>query len=732
MSSRQRAVPVVQLGRRSDGRTRARLGATLVSLLVGAALIAGCSSAGPAVAGPQRTGGASGSGSSSPDSGSLLGALASRTLPRGAAGSVDDQAWRTADRLVASTYGTDTTAALVEGLARSGIGTYADAASASPETPVTGEASPLRLLDFQVHALAVGDWTGSAFTGAELDAVVPTPPDAHGMPTTSDVLAGYVAAADSPGGALARALMAGQDLLSPTALRFPAIVLVLFASDLATGGKPDATTASPVAGSAGEHPPLADLAMAHPVAARTSIAVAAGTGGVCSDTANWINGTISSLFNSLKLATPDNLPGRIVVSIWNWLVTQGESFVQGLISSVTDAVLGTVRSIAGTIAAVAEQISSLVPYGLRVVAVGPSGGGTFTLGPDPLPGSFTASVSAGDLPDWPAVLADCAKVADVPLADFHAKNVPLTWGPLQAPANPLIAPTEPKTDDVTDANGQASWGFTTSTDPGDPTGEQQNQVDQMPVAVHRPEVESARAHLTAALLGFVPGILQPFVAAVFAPYISGIQARLNVLLDARGTATAILVYHAGASPKPSVSASPAPSGACSPNPVAPGTYTGQMTSTSSEIIDQGSFGKTVATSTGSGAVTIVVAGDGSVGGKWNLKTHFIFDETAIVDGQVGLHDHRDSTSSYTGGAVTGTACNLGLGTGTYSVQSCMDSLKGDCTGDPAPPNRTPVPGGFGPPESATPGHITWHKHYADSTGAVVVADLTIDVNGPTH
>lgn len=688
--------------------------ALLLTLLVGSALIAGCSSAAP--------NGTAASGSTASAPGALVGALAARTVPDGSAGSVDDQAWTIADRLAASAYTTDTTAALVEGLARSGIGTYADAAATSPETPVTGQASPFRLLDFQAHALAVGDWAGSGFTGAELDAVLPTPPDAHGMPTTSDLLAGYVAAADSPGGALSRALMAGQDLLSPSTLQFPATVLVLFASDIATdGGKAGASTANPVAA----------LALAHPGDARISLAVAAVTGGVCTDTKDWIEGMVAGLFNALKVATPDNLPGRIVVSIWNWLVSQGEAFVQGLISSVTSAVLGTVRSIAGTIAAVAEQISSLVPYGLRVVAEGETGGATFMLGPKPLAGSYTAQVSAGDLPDWPPILADCAKAADVPLADFHSKHVPLVWGPLQAAANPLISPNVPKTDDVTDDNGKASWGFTTSIDPGDPTGEQRNQVDQMPVTVHRPEVEAARAHLTAALLGFVPGILQPFVSAIFAPYISGVQARLNALLDARGTATAILVFHEGASPKPSLAATPAPSGACSPNPVAAGTYTGKMTSSSSELIDQKEFGKTVATSSGSGATTVVIAADGSASGTWNLTMQFVFDETAIVNGVVGLHDHRDSTDTFTNGPVTGTACNLELGPATYAVQSCIDSLKGDCSDEPPPPNTTPVPGGFGPPSAATPGHATWHKHYAESTGAVVVADLTIDVTAST-
>jgi hypothetical protein len=704
--------------------TRTR--ATITSLLLAVTLITGCASNGKAPAGSSGAGASSGSGPASLP----LGALASRTIPAGAEGTVDEAAWLIAGRLAAPSYTTDTTAALVAGLARSGIGTFADPSSTSPEIPLTMPASPMRMLDFQVHALAVGAWTGSTFSGAELDSVLPVPADTTPMPTTSDVLAGYVAAADSPGAALSRALMAGQDLLSPATLRFPAVVLVLFASDIATdGGTLAAPSSSPVTLTTGERLPLAAMAMTRPDKAPAPV-VDVATGGVCTDTANWVNGTISSLFGMLKLATPDNLPGRIVVSIWNWLVSAGESFVQGLISSVTDAVLGTIRSIAGTIAAVATQIASLIPFGLRAVAVGPTGGGTFMLGSDPLTGSFNVSVTAGDLPEWPAVLADCAKVAKVPLADFHnTKDVPLVWGPLRAPANPMISPDVPKTDDVTDANGQATWGFTTSTDPGDSSGEQQNQVDQMPVTIHRPEVESARAHLTAALLGFVPGILQPFVAAIFAPYISGLQARLNALLDARGTATAILVYHSGASPKPSVSASPAPSGGCSP--VAAGSYTGTLTGTSSEVIDQGSFGKTVATSTGSDAVSVVVAADGSVSGTWNLKTHFVFDETVITDGVVGLRDHRDSTTSYTGGAVTGTACNLELGVGTYSVQSCVDSLKGDCSGDPAPPNRTPVPGGFGPPSSATPGHVVWHWHYESSESAVVSGDLTIDVSRAT-
>jgi hypothetical protein len=700
----------------------------VVSLLVAGVLIAGCA-----------TGGAASPGSAVPAGGAeqpLPGASAgdtpvARTLPRGAIAAVDPGSWAIADRLAAGSYTGDTTAALVAGLAQSGIGTFADPASAVPDVAVAGTPGPLRLLDFQVHALAVGAWTGSKFSGAELDAILPVPPDPAGMPTTSDVLAAYVAAADSPGGSLSRALMAGQDLLAPPTLRFPAVVLVLFASDLATdGGAPTPSGASPSAAADRNGIAFADLAVAGPGGAGVgSLGVASG--GVCSDTANWINGTISALFDSLRAATPDNLPGRIVVSIWNWLVSQGEALVRGLLSSITDAVLGTVRSIAGTIAAVAEQIASLVPYGLRVTAAGATGGATFMLGPDPLPGAYTVSVSAGDVPDWPAVLADCASVAGVALADFHARGVPLTWGPIDAPADPKLTPTAAaRTTDVTDANGQASWPFVTSVDPGDPTGEQQNQVDAMPVAIHRPEIEAARQHLTAALLGFVPGILQPFVAAIFAPYISGLQARLNALLDARGSGRATIVFHAGASPSPSQPASPAPSGACSPSPVIPGKYTGTIANTSNEVIDQGAFGKTVATSTASGAIAMVVAPDGSVGGTWDMTMKFVFDETATSPGSISIHDHRDFTASYTGGSVTGTACNLGLAGGTYRVLTCMDSVNGDCTGEPVPPTTTPAPGGLGSPSSVTPGHVSWRWTYSESE-PVVTDLLVLDLAGPT-
>ena len=153
--------------------------------------------------------------------------------------------------------------------------------------------------------------------------------------------------------------MAGQDLLHPADLRFPAAVLVLFVSDLATdGGRVATRTLAPGAA---------------PAPGRIELAVSVGA---CSTVATWMDSAISSLFSALKLATPASVPGAIIASIWNWLVSTAETVVRGLLTSITDAVLGTIRSIAAAVAAVATQVASLLPYALKVTATGGDGGST--------------------------------------------------------------------------------------------------------------------------------------------------------------------------------------------------------------------------------------------------------------------------------------------------------------------------------------------------------------------
>jgi hypothetical protein len=626
----------------------------LVALLLTALLASACGAATttPGAASPAPSGPAS--------------AIAAHQVPLGATAPVDDATWALAERLTEDTYTADTTGAMQTALARAGIAVVADASTDpgtdAPEVSLTGPRSPFELLDFQAHALAVGAWGGAGWTGAELDSVVPLPAGLSGEAPTSVLLAAYVAAVATPGAALARALMAGQDLRDPATARFPAVVFVLFVSDLVTdGGRLAGPSASP-SGAAGR---TELLSLAAPDAAPVKLAVAVDT--VCSDTANWMKGMLDGLFNALKLATPDNVPGAIVASIWNWIVDVAHTLVNNLIASVTAAVMGTIRSIGAAIAAVAEQVATFLPYAVKVIASGGnSGAAGFQLGSVPLRGTFTAVVSAGDLPSLPAVLTDCAKTVDVDVPDFRAKQVPVTWGPIESLPDPLLAPIDSAaTNTVTDDTGTTTWGFLTSRDPGDPTGEPVGQLDTMPIAVHRPEIEQARTKLTDALLGWIPPLVKPFVLALFAPYLDGLEGRLNALLDARGTGTVDLKYHEKAPPTPSPSTTPSGSGACAVTQPA-ATDQGSLTIKSTTIIPPGQIdlgehgGENDA---GSAPLSVAVGADGSLSGQFTLTSQNHFEAQGISQG-------TEDTTVVENGSVGGTLCALALRFLNETITAC--------------------------------------------------------------
>ncbi|HEY7132899.1 MAG TPA: hypothetical protein VH440_11640 [Candidatus Limnocylindrales bacterium] len=584
--------------------------------------------------------------------------------------------------------------------------------------------SPFRLLDFQAHALAVGVWADTTWSGAELDTVIPLPEGSSGVPTTSELLAAWLATANTPGGSYSRALMAGQDLNDPSTLRFPAIALVVFVSDVATDGgtlAPPTTPSSPSPSTTAAGALMSAVGMRPATKARIQPAVAVNT--ICSDTSAWIQGMIDGLFDALRVATPAGGVGHVLASAWNWLVSAARFAVKGLLTTLTDAALGTIRSIAATIASVAEQVASILPYAVKVRSVSESGGTVFRLASAPLRGTFQAAVTAGDLPDWPAVLADCAATAQVALPDFHAKDVAVSWGPLESAGDPLLGPTDQATGtSLTDASGQAMWPFLTSRDPGEAPGDERDQVDWMPVAVHRPEIDAARRQLTDALLAPIPSLLRPFVTPLFAPVLDGLQSRLNAVLDARGRGPAFLVYHDQPPATPAPPPSAAPSGSCDLGTIAAGHY-------------RGTFHETVVTTLGgissvdthdiTGPVDLTVAPGGAVSGTFS----YVDQEHQIID--VGhTHDVHESTAEMTGGTARGSACDLELAFGHVVLTKCHDQVLGDCLGGSGSQFSLVLP--LGSPARSDAGHLVWTQRHDDKqeTGDDVQSTLEVAVDGP--
>ena len=350
---------------------------------------------------------------------------------------------------------------------------------------------------------------------------------------------------------------------------------------------------------------------------------------------------------------------------------------------------------------------TVLPYAVHVTTSGggADGPGTFRLGTAPLRGTFTAQVTAGDLPDWPAVLATCAKAAGIALPQPNTKGVPLTWGPL-TPSAPLLGGTDQAaTDMTTDDHATATWPFLVARDPGDAGGEEQDQIDRLAVAVHRPELDDARTRLTTALFGGIWAPIRPFVVAAFKPILDDLQGRLNALLDERGFGAANLIFHDKVPPTPSPSTASSGSTACAANlPV--GTYTGTITSKSTTIvppgqIDLGESGGVNDTATG--PLTVTVAPDGTIGGtfKMTMLEHHVYEGLA--------KGTTDTTIEQQGAGVSGTLCSLTLTFASETTTDCKATGHGTCgaVGMTIPLAGLVPPLPMGAPTTVSAGTLTW-------------------------
>ena len=433
-------------------------------------------------------------------------------------------------RIRSKTFGADSVTAAEEALALAGIAVLAPD-SDEPLVPISGAPSPLRFQDWQLHAMALEAWAGNGASGLDLDTASPVPDDS---PLSSSFLAGWVAAADTAAARLARAVLAGQDVTDPTALVVPMLVVALFSADIAAD-VPAAANCSGVAETAID----GGISTAGSRGGR-AMSQGLAAGGICSDATGFIDNAISAVFSALHATAPERGVGQVVVSVWNWLVDRGQDFVRSLVKELTAPVISVIRLVAGTLATVAHAVAAIVPYTVVVI------GAPFevTLPPDPGPpvtGNFYVSVTAGDLPDWPGVLSDCAQEAGVKLPSFKPAGNPIVWGPMRNADGALIRDTA---DSALDESGTGKLAFHSITEPTEvASGDSHTIQVHVEAKIERRDVQEQVASLQGLLVGQIPGIVRPFVAEALQPFIDGLSSRLTGLLDARGDGFLYLTSH---------------------------------------------------------------------------------------------------------------------------------------------------------------------------------------------
>jgi hypothetical protein len=406
--------------------------------------------------------------------------------------------------------------------------------------PVDGPPSTMRLTIDQARAMAVEVRAGSGILAADLDAAIPVPED---LPAASEVIAAWVASADSPGGRLARALLAGQDVSEPADLLLPGLVLTLFVDDLTERGSASGARVAPSPAPGSPVSPLA-MAVRGPADGRL-VAPPQAVDDMCTRAVTFIDDVLTTAFDALKVTPPREGAGAVIVGLWNWLVDQGHTFVRG----VVDELLGTIRpfleTVVGTVATISVALASFAPYAVSVTALLDAGGTTdleLPIAPaPPVTGRFLAAVQTGGIPDWPPVVRDCARrLSGIELPSLRPVGSEVRWQ-VSGPGAGFLELGEAER--VLDERGAAGQPFRSVVQPPDVAeGDAAQSMVRVRVDVIRPGARQEMRSVLDSFLGRLGAPLQATIRTVLGTEMDALVERVGKLLDLRGDGWMTITY----------------------------------------------------------------------------------------------------------------------------------------------------------------------------------------------
>jgi hypothetical protein len=150
-------------------------------------------------------------------------------------------------------------------------------------------------------------------------------------------------------------------------------------------------------------------------------------------------------------------------------------------------------------------------------------------------------VSAGDLPDWPDVLKDCAEAAGAPLPPLKPQGNPIDWGEMRNANGFLI---KDAADEKLDERGAGLLHFHSITEPPEiAIGDPHTIQVRLQATIQRPDAKALLQTLQQNLFGQIPATVRPFVAQALQPIINGLIGRVSAFLDAHGEGYLWLTYH---------------------------------------------------------------------------------------------------------------------------------------------------------------------------------------------
>jgi hypothetical protein len=410
-------------------------------------------------------------------------------------------------------------------LAADGIATVPDESTSHPIVSVAG-AVRMTFTLAQVHAMTLEAADHGGVSGATLDGTTRLPGD---YPPFAYLLAAWISTSGTPASKEIRDIMGAQKWSDAPQLVFPTVALALFAADvIAASPKP-----SPSASSQSDGAPAQD-GIAETSATEVALVRSGILNAPCSTISNFIQGVLNGVFMALQVGTSssDGVISGFFKGIWNGAVSLAGAAIQGLVKAITAPVLNAIKTIAGTAVVIAQVVSYLNPWSVKVVAdpssVGAGSGGSF---------DATVDTGTGNL-SYPPAVTDCATSGglDLKLPALTAADASATWA-----LSGGVGTTD-STSVTMDEHGKSSLSFTSSKDDSAACGSDAS-ADQTGVAritVTRPGVDSLKQLATTMLtngLGVAGSVVGPVLTSIISPILDSVLSKLSALTDVIGAGT---------------------------------------------------------------------------------------------------------------------------------------------------------------------------------------------------
>lgn len=378
--------------------------------------------------------------------------------------------------------------------------------------PSVATGSGLELWSYQVENMAREIDDGAGYLGVQLDELLGAP---GGLPF-SYLLAGWLSTAPTPTAQQARSLIGDQPWEQAPSIVYPTAVLALFAADaVQAAGSVDAS--------------------AMPTAQLASVAQS----GICSGLANFVNGVLDFIFESLKVEVDDDGFFGWLGTIWNAAVDLARGVVEGLIELITAPIVAAISSALAVGWTLSMIASLLQPWNLELR---PTNTLTrFAVGDGPnVQERVTATADPGYEFEWPAAIEDCASVAGLRLPNpTDAEGSQIQWREKGFPEFGSVVELQ----DRLDAENEATVDWVTGREESDEGPELSGLVTIMAFVELR-QIEELRAMVVNLITAQIPsGPLEGIVSAIFSELTAPIFDALTDLIRIKGATEIEVIYH---------------------------------------------------------------------------------------------------------------------------------------------------------------------------------------------